>query len=716
MEIRDFALRVLLSNSLAEKLAPPAEPVTDERPGAAIVTPDTPGRPAGLRMARRGDRARLPAERELHRDEPRAVLLHFFANHELLATELMALALLRFPEAPPAFRRMLLQTLREEQVHTRLYMELMARSGLALGDLPVNGYFWRQVSGMESPLDYVSRLSLTFEQANLDYAHHFSGVFARLGDADTAGLLRRIYEDEIGHVGCGVHWLRKWKRPEESDVAAWTSVLRPPFTVALARGRVPFNAEGRRRAGLDAGFIAAVEGAVPGRRAHADVFLFNPGAERAALERDAKAGRRDRTTGVLARDLDLLPLLFCRAGDIVLVQRTPSDEHLRSLRDAGLPSAEFEVLDATGRIPAASPLLGEKRGALRPWGWSADSAEVLSPLAPGGAASLPWNEAIRGLYSKVTAARLLSELDVLPEAAALAGRPCLTVQETEAAIAAWVERGHEAVLLKAPWGLAGRGMIRVLPGALPSPQKSWIEAVLAEQGALVAEPWLRRVADFSAHYDVAPGRRPRYRGMVRLVNDGAGRFVACVAARPFHRLLPPDAARAMQESGAHRIYEDVLPDRLAGVLGDSGFRGWLGVDAFLHRDRAGGLRLRPVVEINPRGTMGRATLEARRFVAPQVPVAWRIFSRRHALESGAESLVAFAGQLRQAHPVVLKDGRLLSGAVCLNDPGAAETFLGVLFAGDPARACCPGESGEVPPPPGKSRNPAPPAGFDPQNP
>src|SRR5687767_3470708 len=99
MELREFAGRVLLSDSLDEKLAPPAEPLTDDRPGPAIVTPDAPGRPPGLRMAGRGDRVELPPERDLHRDEPRAVLLHLFANHELLATELMALAILRFPDA-----------------------------------------------------------------------------------------------------------------------------------------------------------------------------------------------------------------------------------------------------------------------------------------------------------------------------------------------------------------------------------------------------------------------------------------------------------------------------------------------------------------------------------------------------------------------------------------------------------------------------------------
>ena len=686
MEIREFAERVLLSDSLEEKLAAPAEALTDDAPGPALITPEAPGRPLALRMAERGDRVELPPERELHRDEPRAVLLHLFANHELLAMELMALAILKFPDAPRAFRRALLQTLREEQVHTGLYMERMARCGLTFGELPVNGFFWRHVSGMESPVDYVSRLSLTFEQANLDYSRHFSGVFARMGDTDTAALMERIYEDEIGHVGCGLRWFRKWKPAGGSDWEAWKKVLHFPLGPARARGNVPFNAEGRRRAGFDDQFITSLEVFAQSRGRTPGVFLFNPCAERCALTRDADAARADRTTAGMARDLDLLPLLLCHEEDVVLVQRRPSDDHLRSLKEAGLHSADFEVLDASGHIAADSQLRRRKLSALRPWGWSADSAAMMEPLASEARTGIPWNEAVRQLYAKTTAAALLAGLrEDLPAAATLAGISAASRGEVESAIASWLEKGHASVILKAPWSLAGRAMLRVSALPLPESQVAWIESTLSEQGSLVVEPWLDRIADFSVHYDIAPGHPPGLRGMVRLHNDGGGRFIACTAARRFNRLLPPEAARFMHESRAEKFYDEVLPGHLASVIGDSGLRGWLGVDAFLHRDAAGGIQLRPVVEINPRCTMGRVTLEARRFVAPESTVAWRIYYQRHVRAAGCRTLAEFAARIRADHPVVMQEGRLVSGAVCVNDPATAEKFLGVLYAGDAAR-------------------------------
>src|SRR5436190_24386877 len=125
MELREFAQRVLFSKTLEEKLETPQH-LTDENPGMAIAAPAVPERPPELRFKpSHSGKVNLPQGHCLDKPGERGRLLHFFANHELLATELMALALLRFPEAPPAFRRAVQQTLRDEQEHTRLYLGRM---------------------------------------------------------------------------------------------------------------------------------------------------------------------------------------------------------------------------------------------------------------------------------------------------------------------------------------------------------------------------------------------------------------------------------------------------------------------------------------------------------------------------------------------------------------------------------------------------------------
>lgn len=278
MELREFAERVLFATTLEEKLLRPAD-ITDEKPGTALVTPSAPGRPAELQFKATGTaRDHFPGTRNLEQTRERGQLLHFFANHELLATELMALVLLKFPEAPAAFRKGVLQTLKDEQEHTRLYLRRMADCGIHFGELPVSGYFWRSVSTMENPLDYVSSLCLTFEQANLDFARHYAATFAQVGDQPTAELLEKIYRDEIGHVAYGLKWFRRWKNPDESDWDAFCRQLKFPLSPQRAKG-ITLNVAGRRAAGFDPQFIAQLDVYAQSRGRTPNVFVFNPLAE-----------------------------------------------------------------------------------------------------------------------------------------------------------------------------------------------------------------------------------------------------------------------------------------------------------------------------------------------------------------------------------------------------------------------------------------------------
>lgn len=692
MEIREFAQRVLFANTLEDKLAiPPVGLLTDADPGPPLAAPPTPGRPAGLHFSAKGQRARLPRADELHGAEARAVLLHSFANHEMLAVELMALALLKFPDAPAAFRRGLVHTLREEQLHTRLYMERMAVSGLVLGDLPVNGFFWNSIAGMGTPLDYVSHLSLTFEQANLDYARHYGQLFHRLGDAETGALLDRIYHDEVAHVGYGLKWFRRWKDPARPDWEAWQDTMAFPLSPARAKGNAPFNREGRRQAGFSEAFIEALDLFSHSRGRTPWVGVFNPAAEACALSRAAATARQEATTDALARDLDVLPVFSLHSEDVVLVRRAPRAEHLKRLRQAGVELPQFEELNPSGNLRAGSPLLTRKLGRLRPWAWSADSALLLEPLlanvGEAAFAGVPWDENVRSLYAKTTAAgaaRRLAETEDYPDETwgVVAGDEAAVA----VALARLAQQGHGRAGLKAPFGIAGRGLIQVRTAGLAERDLTWLRPILFQQGAVVVEPWLERVADFSCQYELTPGASPKLKGQVRLWNDAGGRFLACESAPAFTRLLPPEAARCLHETGAEKLYGDVLPGLLSGLPGLSQLQGNLGIDAFFYRDLTGKIRLRPLVEINPRTTMGRITLDLRRLVDPSKAFRFRIMHRRAVQAAGHLTLAAYATFLQQTAPPLLAETpsgpRITQGSLVLNDGERAEAFLGILSVGE----------------------------------
>ncbi|MBX3732739.1 MAG: DUF455 family protein [Verrucomicrobiae bacterium] len=704
MELREFAGRVLFARTLEDKLRSP-DTLTDAHPGPAIEVPDAPGRPEGLTFKRSGAPGTpSPPAHRLTDDRDRGRLLHFFANHELLATELMALVLLRFPDAPPAFRRGVLQTLRDEQEHTRMYLRRMEALGVAFGELPVSGYFWRTVAPMASPLDFVTGLSLTFEQANLDFCRHFARCFTEAGDRGTAALLDRIYRDEIGHVAHGLKWFRQWKDPAEGDWDAYCARLRFPLSPARARG-IGFNAEGRRAAGLDPGFIdrlrvhAASKGRTP------SVFVFNPFTEERIAHGPGYAPRRP--AAALERDLESVPQFLARRDDIVLVTRTPSPGFLAGIQAAGFPLPEFiEIAD--GRIPTGHPIRDRKLGRLRPWAWGPDSEALLEPLVnqlttpqdtvqPDGGA--PGRTA---LYSKAWSAEFLREF---------LGSPAL--QEADVPAAEWLsppetvgvlsgsegdalERiatlrraGFPRVVLKEPLALAGRRMLLVEEPVVSENQRRWIQRALASGHGVVVEPWLDRVADFAVQFELTP-EALRWVGFTGLTNDPRGRFVASRAEPRFRTRPPSDVLGFLPDFGKHhgripKLYATLMAT-LEPRLRALGHTGPLGVDALVYRDADGRHRLKPVVEINPRYTMGRLTLELIRQSAPGIHGVLELISRARVHAAGFPSLAAWARERAQRFPIEMgghPEPRLRAGLLCLNDPEAATEWLAVFHAGSP---------------------------------
>jgi uncharacterized ferritin-like protein (DUF455 family) len=247
MEFRDWAIRILSADTLEEKLFTPDQ-LTDLNPGPPLTFSE-PVRPVGMQFQRHNSRQKLPPFHELRHPDKRAVCLHRFAGHELLAVEIMAHALLAFPDSPKHFRRGLANTLAEEQEHVRLYIERMKAMGLNFGDLPLYRHFWAHVPHLTCPIRYVSVMSLTLEMANLDFAPLYGKAFAKAGDTASAALMQRILEDEISHVSFGLNWLKKLKSPDQSEWDTWASNLPALMTPARAKGFL-LHEEPRRKAGL----------------------------------------------------------------------------------------------------------------------------------------------------------------------------------------------------------------------------------------------------------------------------------------------------------------------------------------------------------------------------------------------------------------------------------------------------------------------------------
>lgn len=252
MELRDWALKILSSDRIEDKLDTP-DTFTDTHPGAPLLISE-PCRSPELRFHKHSRKDRLPSLPDLAKSDKRAVCLHRFAGHELLAVEIMAYALLAFPEAPKNFRKGLSHTLKEEQEHVRLYIERLRQMGIQFGELPLYRHFWSYVHYLTTPLKYVSMMSLTFEMANLDFAPYYGTAFASHGDFDSEALMKKIFSDEIQHVAFGSKWLSNLKDATTSAWDSWLQNIHPRITPARAKGP-RFYPDHRRLAGISDDWI-----------------------------------------------------------------------------------------------------------------------------------------------------------------------------------------------------------------------------------------------------------------------------------------------------------------------------------------------------------------------------------------------------------------------------------------------------------------------------
>jgi uncharacterized ferritin-like protein (DUF455 family) len=262
MELREWATRILSADTLEEKLLAPDE-LTDHAPGPPVLW-KTPSRPIGMEFKRHTAKEKLPKFSEHADVDKRAACLHRFAGHELLAVEVMAYALLAFPEAPKHFRRGVANTLCEEQGHVKLYLARMKELGMNLGDMPLYRHFWAYVPFFTSPVHYVSVMSLTFEMANLDFAPLYGRSFAKHGDEKSAALMQTILTDEIKHVSFGWQWLKKLKKPEHSEWDVWRDSLPPLMLPKRAQG-FEFFEDHRKSAGVSDEWLAAFKAAILGK-------------------------------------------------------------------------------------------------------------------------------------------------------------------------------------------------------------------------------------------------------------------------------------------------------------------------------------------------------------------------------------------------------------------------------------------------------------------
>ena len=106
--------------------------------------------------------------------------------------------------------------------------------------------------------------------------------------------------------------------------------------------------------------------------------------------------------------------------------------------------------------------------------------------------------------------------------------------------------------------------------------------------------------------------------------------------------------------------------------------GAIGIDAFVYRTPEGDYRLKPVVEINPRYTMGRVTLELMKQTCPGSYGLFRLVNMAQLKAEGFADFSGYARSLSERFPLRLEGepvSKIREGFLCLNEPALAQVCL-----------------------------------------
>ena len=223
---------------------------TDD-PALALVPVDRPGRPT--RPALVPPRALAP--RRLSTPDGRVAGIHAVAHIEANAVNLALDASHRFAGLPAGYHADWVSVAAEEAVHFALLRDRLRHLGADYGDLPAHDGLWQAAARTaDDPLRRMALVPRVLEARGLDVSPGMRDRFATAGDHETADVLQRILDDEVGHVAIGDRWFRWLCAARDLEPEA---TFRRLLDEAGTRVVPPLNVEARRAAGFsDAELVA----------------------------------------------------------------------------------------------------------------------------------------------------------------------------------------------------------------------------------------------------------------------------------------------------------------------------------------------------------------------------------------------------------------------------------------------------------------------------
>jgi uncharacterized ferritin-like protein (DUF455 family) len=217
--------------------------------------PARPARPQLLAPSQMPKRGRGGSERG------RIAMLHALAHIEFAAIDLAFDLAGRFGGVfPRGFVDDWFAVGADEAMHFALLDRRLKALGSSYGELPAHDGLWEAAEATaHDPLARLAVVPMVLEARGLDVTPAAVERFETAGDVRSAAILKRIYRDEIRHVGAGSRWF-EWACESRriEPVSTWQRLVTTHFRGAL---KPPFNDSARDEAGLSRHYYAALAAA-----------------------------------------------------------------------------------------------------------------------------------------------------------------------------------------------------------------------------------------------------------------------------------------------------------------------------------------------------------------------------------------------------------------------------------------------------------------------
>lgn len=396
-----------------------------------------------------------------------------------------------------------------------------------------------------------------------------------------------------------------------------------------------------------------------------DIYFFNPTCE-PAIANGSPYYTAPARLRKFEEDLCYLPIWLAEENDYILIQGSLVPEYHKKLKDLGfeVPSIikiEEALLDEAW--------LNEPKGRLKAWGYSPAVHQLFKPILPSfsdefrNSAISTWQFRHKNLFSRLTGIEILknmiAELPV-PWLVDLTNVPdiCSTLEEIYLKVAL-----HSKAVVKTPWSSSGRGLLLFPNPDLKKKNDEVLSGMLKQQGFVTVEPWLNKLTDISFQFLILNGQ-PKYMGRTFFETDPKGRYLRNYLTDGTE--LSVETADFLAETHSQVI--EMLLLNLAKSDYGRYYEGWVGVDALIFKSDDGQLKLHPVVEVNGRFTMGAIALKLRDYLAPNSKGYLSIYY------SKSTNFQMFSGKREKDNPLVMKDGKIISGFMPLTPPLTEHAF------------------------------------------